>query len=1167
MNDFEMNLTYLTLYAIYRTIFILVKQTGMKASGHQKKQSSKSVAFFLEEHNGNFRVKAEWRFAHQVFLYCALLSGLLLTVYLICYNSGELRAYTVLLPDRLAVVFLIFVELTWFLSGEIGLVKPSAREVHAQSRITDSYEALYKEYLRLWPDHIVQTGILHHVSEGSEEPTVPPAVLEVVDGLLRGDHLLVRKGSFSSISKAIFPALYRLLLQNTKLILIVETKAELETAVNWFNKGIEEVGAPAFAWMVASLGQAVEGNKSTDLIVVQAHELLSEQLMDYIEAEYVKRQSEMLVMVVEGASMFSGYGNALKLFSHRLNGLAIASGMSIKPPQYVVFSDWAEDLENAMHKIFSAAPREITILQGKARTFYYAVMTQEKGMLQRRIMPRMVHRVLDPEAALLIPALKWKMDHVKLVHYDSMPGKDNVNELVGNISHAVAEYSLSNDVTDHLRKDIELHSRGWTVSESDHAVVICHDAMRNLILTLGRWMTAGNEQTLVIVVSPPYLLRDYLAANAAFFMHNSRKISSIVPKPALNRKTAFYYMMDQLSRTWVTAEELQEFLHTASIEDHSIWAGVHRYIKEQDSAGYRSEMLETRLVKRFVLNEAENAFKEMVLYRLSIDHSERYKQRSSRYFAVQLQSGQPISYILSDHLYQSYLPGQAATFGGSWYRIVGIDPLLQQVELAVETLTGQHLYKQSRIYAIRKDSMSYSNGSPVRRVIDRFEITLRNEFRSFDVFTNGYFDFVNGIDLHSDKVVYVPLSEEDQGYHRSYMQGNLLVVTINSLDGQFEHADRLAFTLSYLMNELFVSLYPHNHAQLAACTALSDHFLEGLDGIGNRLYKYVPQLRVNTSNRNTSETLQLYVFEDNAQSLGLLESIVQHWEYVLEILDDYLFWVLEENKASAGKDRYICHGSTQPHPLFSFNELAAIIRRWLPESSLRALRTQQMEKTPFHGFRGKNEKSAVQSTRPFKSRSIRTEKVQALTEMPGKFIDEVVATKDDLQEIYREVRTVMLVRLKLAAREDLKISFVSAQALDNLSGVPVVPMPEKPVRICGQTIRGDQGFMHLYIANATTRVDAIATLAHELTHIWQYDHLQLEIIPPEKLEGHAMWVEINILECLGYTEEADRLREGLWDRSDVYGKGFRLLITKLEENTAFSNPFVFMLSMYGRVAV
>lgn len=1160
------NIGFLAIYAALKAIVVYFNHAKRnRNAGRNTEDTSKSLAsnslatkslmIFYEANNGYVKLKAEWRYAYLVFRHLSLVFGVLLTVYFVCSIGKELRSYVEFMPDYLAVVLLIFAECAWFLSGENNVNHLSSRAEEVNSQKSTAHEALFNEYLRLWSDKMLQSGVVHDSNEN-----VTAAMHDLVQGLLQGKHLLIREGHFASISKVIFPAVYRLLLQNKKLILIVETDDEAEACLAWFDRGIEEVGAPTFAWSAAALGQAMGDNKAADLLVVKTVELLSEQLMEYIDAEYIQLQSELVIMVVEGSKLFSKVGSSLTLFSQRLRN----SSLAYTPPQYVVFSEWAEDLGDAMHKIFHVTPVDIVFPESRAKVFYYAAVAQEKGLLQQRIMPRMVHRELDPEASLIVPALGLDIDHVKLVHYDSMPVKDNLDELSANIGHAVTDYSLPVPAIDRIRMGVEHYSRGWMVPESDQVVIISRDAACNLVHALGQWWSSSKENAVVVVVSPPYLLRDYLAANAAFFLQNHRKVAAIVPKPAMNRHTAYLYLMDKLSHTWLTAEEIQPYLVVAGIEEGSIWEGIHRYVELQGGADGRRELLNSRFVKAY--NQADNTYKEIVQYRLNSEYAQKVQQSSTNGYAVQLQSGQTIAHLQGDHIFHSYLPGQVAVFAGKWYRIERIDPRSGRVELASESLIGQHLYKQSRTYAMRKDSVSQPNGIPVRRMTEQFEITFRQEFRSFDVYTNGYYDFKNGIDLHSNKGVYIPLSEKDQGYHRYYSQGSMLVVRINSLNGEFKDADRLAFTLSYLLNELFVSLYPHNHAQLAVSTSLSDNFFKGHDPVRDRICRYVPRLKASSSAQNNSETIQLYVLEDSPHSLGLLESVVQHWDHLLELLDDYLFWVWEENKRTTANARYISLGGTLPHNLFSFKELAAYIRRWLPEPSLRTLRTQYLKKSPEQGY---YESLHAASSRSVKNRPVRTEELVAVaaeTVQPSLGL-ELVSTKDELQEIYREVRTVMIVRLKLDIREGLRPSLVTAKALHSLNEAPIVPAVDNPFQMRGKTVRGDQGTLEVYIVNGMSRVATLAAMAHELTHIWQYHFLQLEIIPPGQLEGHAMWVEISVLESLGYLEEADQLREGLMDRDDSYGEGFRSLLARLDEDSTLSNPFVMMLSMYERIAV
>lgn len=1202
-----------------------------------------SVVVFFEKDQGALRLKAEYRYAGLTLHYASIVSGFLLALYVVLAFVPQLQPYLDLLPDHLAVTFLLLSECGWFLAGGRGrrqAEQPSAQE---EEPANISCRELFEEYRKLWPSQLLASGIIDDPRElaGKEEAQRGEAIQAILQGLLQGRHLLVRDGMFQTASKAIFPALYRLLFENKKLMLIVESEQDLAPGARWFYQGIKEAGGPAFAWTAAPLADAVEQNLETDLLLVKASDLLTDTLIDYIQHEHEQHQSDLVVLLMEGDKMFAKHGNPLKLLAGRLNDVLG------KTPQVVVFSDWAEDLEDAMQKIFGVLADDIAIHQGRSRELFYASVAQDRGMLQQRIMPRMVHRWLDPEASLVIPALKFGLDPITVVDHDRMPGRDNLEELSENMAHAVKDYELPSEAADRLHKTVNLHAREWTVAERDDALVICRDARHNLIQSIGRWWSAGRNNTIVVAVSPPYLLRDYLAAHADFFLQNHRKISAIVPKPAANRKTDYLFMMDRLSRSWLTDPELQGILRKAGIEESSAASGVRKYAELLGQTSARPDMLEMRFHKRF--DRTEGRFKEEILYRLNPEEAEKFKQNVLPSYAVRLQSGDTIAHIPGD-VYQSCLPGQVASFGGRWYRIARIDDCLRRVELAVEPLIRPHLYKQSRTYAIRKDSLNQPNGSPVRRIIDRFELTFQAEFRTFDVRTNGYFDFGSGINLQSEDVVYVPLLEEDQGSHRSHAQGNMLSIKIQSQEGEFEQADRLAFTLCYLLGELFVTLYPHSHQCLAVCTPLPDSFyVPGNDPARERLFQYVPRLKPVPAEGNTREILQLYVFEDSLHSQGLIESVMQHWNHYIEILDDYLIWVFEGNGRAEEKEYYLRHGGAAPPRALALRELAAFMRRWIPEPSLRTLRAQYERRTaearpvgapdsrpdagseqpaaaataapkvrevpqqqvaaPGEGKRESRKERArrlrkermaaavraaeseaaasaeleAAAAAGFEAGAAKTEAAAAKSEAAaaagpvdafskpgaGPMTDLPVATHDDLLAAYHDVRGVFLNGLKVKLRERIELILVPEEGMRETAGTPLVQAKEDEPgrRIYGQAVRFPDGVVHIRLAGGTPRSEALAALAHELTHTWQYDSLQLDVIPGDLLEGLAKWAEVHVLEQLGYGDDAEKLRVGLLDRRDMYGEGFRAVLRKLQEDADSADPFAIMLAAYGRIKV
>ena len=108
-------------------------------------------------------------------------------------------------------------------------------------------------------------------------------------------------------------------------------------------------------------------------------------------------------------------------------------------------------------------------------------------------------------------------------------------------------------------------------------------------------------------------------------------------------------------------------------------------------------------------------------------------------------------------------------------------------------------------------------------------------------------------------------------------------------------------------------------------------------------------------------------------------------------------------------------------------------------------------------------------------------------------------------------------------------------------------MDDKSVLILGCAV-GKKGEYTVYIENGAPRISVIATLAHELTHIWQYVHWDdVKGFPkcPKNVrlliyEGMAKWVEIQYLYLIGESSIARREEEITRQRKDEYGYGFLL---------------------------
>ena len=111
--------------------------------------------------------------------------------------------------------------------------------------------------------------------------------------------------------------------------------------------------------------------------------------------------------------------------------------------------------------------------------------------------------------------------------------------------------------------------------------------------------------------------------------------------------------------------------------------------------------------------------------------------------------------------------------------------------------------------------------------------------------------------------------------------------------------------------------------------------------------------------------------------------------------------------------------------------------------------------------------------------------------------------------------------------------------------------PPKNALILGVAVE-EKGKYTVYVENGIPRASLISTLAHELTHIWQYTHWNVKNIKKRYgskmrlivYEGMAMWTEIQYLYHIGESTIAKREELNTIAREDEYGVGFNLYVDK-----------------------
>ncbi|MCD8110985.1 MAG: hypothetical protein LUE14_13000 [Clostridiales bacterium] len=179
-----------------------------------------------------------------------------------------------------------------------------------------------------------------------------------------------------------------------------------------------------------------------------------------------------------------------------------------------------------------------------------------------------------------------------------------------------------------------------------------------------------------------------------------------------------------------------------------------------------------------------------------------------------------------------------------------------------------------------------------------------------------------------------------------------------------------------------------------------------------------------------------------------------------------------------------------------------------------------------------------------------------------------IKTEAEFVELYKMVKNSMQSYYGIRLNVPVKVRMVNAKRLHRALGKTFVPTGNADGRVLGVAISSREGYL-LLLENGSPRISSAMTMAHELTHIWQYLNWDRKEIlnrygrNNELLiyEGMAKWSEIQYAYLTGEMSSARREEIITRHREDEYGRGFlvyesRYPLTEdatLEGETPFKN--------------
>jgi hypothetical protein len=224
-----------------------------------------------------------------------------------------------------------------------------------------------------------------------------------------------------------------------------------------------------------------------------------------------------------------------------------------------------------------------------------------------------------------------------------------------------------------------------------------------------------------------------------------------------------------------------------------------------------------------------------------------------------------IGSLLFDHVYQALLPGQFVTYGGKYYEVqsIGTNETRSGVVLrrAADHIRDRRTYRQWRDFTLADIVDRETVGSRT----DRAGVQMRRVHATITVESHGYFELRSKSDLNAAQRVLVEGIPIRLNRNKAMLEIRLPDVPA-----------AVRKTITLLLNELFVTFFPHSHPYIIALT--SDNDLE----FGSLL----------SSVNGEFDEASIYIVEDSMIDLGLIVAVERNWDRFMEMITDYLTWNL-----------------------------------------------------------------------------------------------------------------------------------------------------------------------------------------------------------------------------------------------------------------------------------
>ncbi|MCR5704000.1 MAG: hypothetical protein K6G85_05205 [Eubacterium sp.] len=718
--------------------------------------------------------------------------------------------------------------------------------------------------------------------------------------LLEGKSILFNNPFFGDLIPYAFYPMNRVLLQHKKVLVVLGRHATENSIYEWIRKGIESVTNIPFLWNVQVLGE--EAKENVDIGIVTRSDIMNVE-MQYANRDFFKKVEYFVIM--EPSKIISTAQTGLNLLAKECHN------NEKNKVTFCMCDKNCDGLVDALSHILMTNITEVSATEKSFGTASHMIWDADGEYLNNRIIPN-ISRYLGMGTELAAVALKNQVSQTQWFGGESFPVTD-MNWIAKQYYYELMKYAGLPTNQEYLEEVFKTSPDMWTAIQKDKNNFVVEDESYNMFEVVRDFATRSTKQGFINVISPEYILKGYMAKNASVFETDPKAIPYLSADYARTHRNVTLRLLLMMTSMEVNENVIKKELELLGIEIFNVklqlWYEIylcfastkeiqkiipleyHEAVKQVSELKVRCNHnyeIDSNVIickERFDFEKGEY----VIIYKVDpLFEAKEISEIKSAEFVTEDEKGK-LHYLgaeLRGHVYQKYLPGQFFTFNGKYYEMQYITSDGRVlIRRAADHIDKRHYYRQLRHYSL----LGFRESKQIGSAKNISGLRIVKEYADIRVETSGYLLLNQYNNIAEAKTVLFE-GERTGIPDRIYMNKEILKIELPDLGGKLSSS--VKYTMTTILNELFLTLFAENHSYIVAVTDESEMEPEEM-----RVSTYSVESVDERYSKNS-----IYIIEDSQLDLGLTISVERNIRRIFEIVQDYLDWHMDELSESLKKN-------------------------------------------------------------------------------------------------------------------------------------------------------------------------------------------------------------------------------------------------------------------------